>query len=42
MAVLGSQEKFALEFLGVIITSWGRGGGAKFDRKSPQFWVFWL
>ena len=27
MAVRGSQEKFALEFLSVIIKSWGRGGG---------------
>ena len=29
MAVRGSQEKFALEFLSVIIKSWGRGGGEK-------------
>ena len=29
MAVRGSQEKFALEFLSVIIKSWGRGGGDK-------------
>ena len=32
MAVRGSQEKFALEFLSVIIKSWGRGGGERIVR----------
>ena len=37
MTVRGSQEKFALEFLSVIIKSWGRGGGGSIKQKSLRF-----
>ena len=38
MAVRGSQEKFALEFLSVIIKSWGRGGGDFYKIRVTTFW----